>query len=150
LASSRLWDDIQDLLQYGFSDAEPGEPRFVPISTAMALPPPVPHPPLERKPPDRKPPEPKPLVPKATDVRGGNTSAFTVQVGAFREKHMAETLRQKLRQQGFSASVTASGTRPARWYRVRVGEFDSQGEAMRLVGRLKSRTGLKALVATPD
>jgi cell division septation protein DedD len=83
-------------------------------------------------------------------VRGGTTSAFTVQVGAFRNKEAAETLRQKLRKRGYSAYVTAVGTRAARLFKVRIGEFDSQGEAKRLVGRLKSQMGLQALVATPD
>jgi serine-type D-Ala-D-Ala carboxypeptidase (penicillin-binding protein 5/6) len=150
LASSRLWDDIQELLQYGFSDVEPGEPRFVPLSTLTSLPAPEPKPIPERRPPERKPPAPKPLVQKPTDVRGGTTSAFTVQVGAFRKKEAAETLRQKLRRLGYSAYVTTSGTRAARVFRVRIGEFDSQGEAKRVVGRLKSQMGLKALVATLD
>jgi serine-type D-Ala-D-Ala carboxypeptidase (penicillin-binding protein 5/6) len=160
LASSRLWDDIQELLRYGFSDGEPGEPRFVPlstvtqllppVSTVTQLPPPGPKPTLERRPPERKPPPPKPVAQKPTEVRGGTTSAFTVQVGAFRNKEAAETLRQKLRKRGYSAYVTAVGTRAARLFKVRIGEFDSQGEAKRLVGRLKSQMGLQALVATPD
>ena len=160
LASSRLWDDIQELLRYGFSDGEPGEPRFVPLSTVTQIPPPVstvtqlpppgPKPTLERRPPERKPPPPKPVAQKPTEVRGGTTSAFTVQVGAFRNKEAAETLRQKLRKRGYSAYVTAVGTRAARLFKVRIGEFDSQGEAKRLVGRLKSQMGLQALVATPD
>jgi D-alanyl-D-alanine carboxypeptidase (penicillin-binding protein 5/6) len=150
LASSRLWDDIQELLQYGFSDIEPGEPRFVPLSTVTPLPPPAPKPTLERRPPERKPPAPKPIAQKPTEVRGGTTSAFTVQVGAFRNKEAAETLRQKLRKRGYSAYVTTVGTRAARLFKVRIGEFDSQGEAKRFVGRLKSQMGLKALVATPD
>ena len=150
LASSRLWDDIQELLQYGFSDVEPGEPRFVPLSTMTPLPPPAPKPTLERRPPERKPPAPKPVVQKPAGVRGGTASAFTVQVGAFRNKEAAETLRQKLRKRGYSAYVTTVGTRAARLFKVRIGEFDSQGEAKRFVGRLKSQMGLKALVATPD
>jgi D-alanyl-D-alanine carboxypeptidase (penicillin-binding protein 5/6) len=150
LASSRLWDDIQELLQYGFSDIEPGEPRFVPLSTVTPLPPPAPKPTLERRPPERKPPAPKPIAQKPTEVRGGTTSAFTVQVGAFRNKEAAETLRQKLRKRAYSAYVTTVGTRAARLFKVRIGEFDSQGEAKRFVGRLKSQMGLKALVATPD
>jgi serine-type D-Ala-D-Ala carboxypeptidase (penicillin-binding protein 5/6) len=150
LASSRLWDDIQELLRYGFSDGEPGEPRFVPLSTVTQLPPPAPKSTLERRPPERKPPVPKPVVQRPAEVRGGTTSAFTVQVGAFRNKEAAETLRQKLRKRGYSAHVTTVGTRAARLFKVRIGEFDSQGEAKRLVGRLKSQMGLQALVATPD
>jgi D-alanyl-D-alanine carboxypeptidase len=150
LASSRLWDDIQELLRYGFADLEPGEPRFVPLSTMAPIPPPKPKPILERRPPERTPPTPKPPVQKPTAVRGGTTPAFTVQVGAFRNKEAAETLRQKLRKRGYSAYVTTVGTRAARLFRVRIGEFDNQGEAKRFVGRLKSQMGLQALVATPD
>jgi D-alanyl-D-alanine carboxypeptidase (penicillin-binding protein 5/6) len=155
LASSRLWDDIQELFRYGFATREPGEPRFVPINTTTALATPVHPPTFEQRPVERKAIEPKSPKSKAvrqkpTEVREATTSAFTVQVGAFREKHMAETLRQKLRHRGYSAYVITSGARAARWYRVRVGEFDSQGEAKRLVGRIKSQLGLEALVASPD
>jgi D-alanyl-D-alanine carboxypeptidase (penicillin-binding protein 5/6) len=150
LGSSRLWDDIQELLRYGFSDVEPGEPRFVPLGTLTSLPPPQPKSILERQPPERKPPAPRPVVQKSAETRGDTASAFTVQVGAFRKKEAAETLRQKLRRRGYSAFVTASGTRAARLFRVRIGEFDSQGEAKRFVGRLKSQMGLEALVATSD
>ena len=104
----------------------------------------------EPKPAERKFPEPKPRVQKRVELRGGNSSAYTVQVGAFREKRTAEMLRQRLRQRGYSAYVTSSGTRTAKFYRVRLGDFDSQGEAKRLVGRLKSQMGLEAVVATPD
>lgn len=150
LASSRLWDDIQELLRYGFSGVETGEARFVPLSTMAPLPPPAPKAIPEPRLPESKPPAPKPVVQKPTEVRGRTTSAFTVQVGAFRNKEAAETLRQKLRKRGYAAYVTTVGTRAARLFKVRIGEFDSQGEAKRFVGRLKSQMGLQALVATPD
>jgi cell division protein FtsN len=84
------------------------------------------------------------------DARGGNASAYTVQVGAFREKRRAEMLRQRLHQRGYSAQVLTSGTRAAKFYKVRLGEFDTQGEAKRFVGRLKSQMGLDAVVAVSD
>jgi D-alanyl-D-alanine carboxypeptidase (penicillin-binding protein 5/6) len=150
LASSRLWNDVNDLLLYGFVSTGSGEPRFVSLSSLTALPPPVPNPAPERLPPERKLPEPKPREQKPVELRGENSAAYTVQVGAFREKRMAETLRQRLRQRGYSASVTTSGTRTAKFYRVRLGEFDTQGEAKRFVGRLKSQMGLEAVVAAAD
>jgi D-alanyl-D-alanine carboxypeptidase (penicillin-binding protein 5/6) len=150
LASSRLWNDVNELLLYGFSSSGSGEPRFVSLSSMTTLPHPVPNPPPERQPPERKLPETKPREQKPVEVRGGNTSAYTVQVGAFREKRMAEMLRQRLRQRGYSASVTAAGTRTAKFYRVRLGEFDTPGEAKRFVGRLKSQMGLQAVVAAAD
>jgi cell division protein FtsN len=73
-----------------------------------------------------------------------------VQVGAFRQRRMAEMLRQRLKQRGYTAHITTSGKRSAKFYRVRLGEFDSQGEARRFVGRLKSQMGLEAVVAAVD
>jgi cell division protein FtsN len=63
---------------------------------------------------------------------------------------MAETLRLRLRQRGYSASVTSTGTRTAKFYRVRLGEFDSQGEAKRFISRLRSQMGLEAVVAASN
>ncbi|HSF32894.1 MAG TPA: D-alanyl-D-alanine carboxypeptidase [Candidatus Tectomicrobia bacterium] len=150
LASSRLWSDVNELLVYGFASTGSGEPRFASLSGAMTLPSSASTPFPEPRPSAPKLPGPKPREPKPAEFRGGNTPAYTVQVGAFRDKRMAETLRRRLRQRGYSASVTASGTRSAKFYRVRLGEFDTHGEAKRLVGRLKSQMGLEAVVATGD
>jgi D-alanyl-D-alanine carboxypeptidase (penicillin-binding protein 5/6) len=155
LASSRMWGDINELLLYGFLSTGTGEPRFVSLSNVTALPPPLPAAPPERKPPERRPAERKPLESKsreqrAADVRGGGSSAYTVQVGAFREKRLAEMLRQRLHQRGYAAQVKVSGTRAERFYKVRLGGFTTQGEALRLVGRLKSQMGLEAVVAAAE
>jgi D-alanyl-D-alanine carboxypeptidase (penicillin-binding protein 5/6) len=150
LASSRLWTDVNELLLYGFAAVGTGEPRFVAFNSLATLPPPVPNPAPERKPPERKPLEAKLRAQRPAELRGGNASAYTVQVGAFREKRMADMLQRRLRQQGYSAQVTTSGTRTTKFYRVRLGEFDTQGEAKRFVGRLKSQTGLQAVVASAD
>jgi DedD protein len=79
-----------------------------------------------------------------------NTAGYTVQVGAFRQKNSAELLREKLRKHGYKAYIAASGPRTARWYRVRVGDFDSPGEAKQVIGRLKKQMGLRGLVASSD
>lgn len=150
LASSRLWNDINELLMYGFSFPGSGEPRLVSLGSMATLPPPSSAPPPDREVPERKRPESKAREQKPVGVRAGTTSAYTVQVGAFREKRSAEMLRQRLRQRGYSAYVTTSGTRTAKFYRVRLGEFDTQGEAKRFVGRLKNQMGLDAVVAAPD
>jgi serine-type D-Ala-D-Ala carboxypeptidase (penicillin-binding protein 5/6) len=150
LASSRLWNDVNDLLLYGFASSGGGEPRFVSLSSMTSLASPIPNPAPERQPPERKLPEPKPREQRSVELKGGNTSAYTVQVGAFREKRMAEMLQQRLRQRGYSAHVTTSGTRTTKFYRVRLGEFETQGEAKRFVGRLKSQMGLEAVIAASD
>jgi D-alanyl-D-alanine carboxypeptidase (penicillin-binding protein 5/6) len=150
LASSRLWNDVNELLLYGFTSGGSREPQFVSLSNLTTLAPPVPTPGPERRPPERKLSEPKIREPKAVEPKEGSPSAYTVQVGAFREKRTAEMLRQRLRQRGYSAYVTTIGTRRAKFYRVRLGEFDSQGEARRFVGRLKHQMGLEAVVAASD
>ena len=150
LASSRLWNDINELLLYGFSATGVGEPRFVSLSNMTSLPPPLPAPQPERKSPEPKLPDPKPREPRTVELRGGNSSAYTVQVGAFREKRLAEMLRQRLHQRGYSAHVMTSGTRTAKFYKVRLGGFNTQGEAKRFVGQLKSQMGLDAVVAGMD
>jgi len=149
LASSRLWEDVNELLLYGFSITGSGEPRFVSLSQVTMLPPPLPAP-LPAPPPERKLPDPKPREPKTVVIRGGNSSSYTVQVGAFREKRLAETLRQRLHQRGYSAQVMTSGTRAAKFYKVQLGGFNTQGEAKRFVGHLKSQMGLDAVVAASD
>jgi cell division septation protein DedD len=55
-----------------------------------------------------------------------------------------------LRQRGYSAYVMTSGTRTAKFYQVRLGEFDTQREARRFVSRLKNQLGLDAVVAASD
>jgi D-alanyl-D-alanine carboxypeptidase (penicillin-binding protein 5/6) len=150
LASSRLWSDVNELLIFGLASPDSGEPRFVSLSNVATLSTPVPNPPPERKPVEPKPLKPKPREPRTVEVRGKNASGFTVQVGAFREKRMAETLRLRLRQHGYSASVTTTGTRTAKFYRVRLGEFDSQGEAKRFSSRLRSQMGLEAVIAASN
>ena len=150
LASSRLWNDVNELLLYGFSSTGSGEPHFVSLSSMTTLPPPLAAPPPDRKAPERKLPEPKAREQRPVEVRPTNPSAYTVQVGAFREKRLAEMLRQRLRQRGYSAHVMTSGARTAKFYRVRLGEFDTQGEAKRFVTRLKHQMGLDAVVAASD
>jgi D-alanyl-D-alanine carboxypeptidase (penicillin-binding protein 5/6) len=150
LASSRLWNDVHELFQYGFAYGGSADPRVVSLSSMTTLPPPVPNPPPEPPLRARKLPEPSPSLQKSIEARGRNASAYTVQVGAFREKRMAEMLRRRLRQRGYAAHVTASGTRSPKFYRVRVGGFETPIEAKQLIGRLRSQMGLDAVVATAD
>jgi D-alanyl-D-alanine carboxypeptidase (penicillin-binding protein 5/6) len=134
LGSTRLWDDVRALLDYGFADTEP-EPTRVVLSHPLELG--------------------RSVAPPARERRGlalsaANGAAYTVQVGAFRQRKLAELLRQKLRKHGYSAYVTTSGGRAGRWYRVRIGEFETSTEARRLIGRLKSQMGLAGSVASAD
>jgi serine-type D-Ala-D-Ala carboxypeptidase (penicillin-binding protein 5/6) len=168
LGSSRLWGDIRALLDYGFSDVDTPDTRLVLSSPTKLSPPPAP----TRSPqkadgfsyvdtPDTRlvlssptklssPPATTRLPQKSAEVSVGNELVYIVQVGAFRQKRLAELLRQKLRRRGYAAYVTNDGSRTARLYRVRVGEFETHGEARQVVGRLKHQLGLVGLVATSD
>jgi D-alanyl-D-alanine carboxypeptidase (penicillin-binding protein 5/6) len=138
LGSTRLWDDVRELLSFGFADIDLDDARVV-LSQPIKLSPPPSQAPL-RRPPERRP----------AEVSHGNAAGYTVQVGAFREKKRAEMLRQRLRKHGYSAYVTMTGSNAARLYRVRVGEFDTPLAARRVVGRLKTQMGLEGLVATAE
>jgi cell division septation protein DedD len=134
LGSTRLWDDVRELLRHGFATPDSDDVRVV-LSQPMKLLPPSPPPPPERR---------------AVAINSGNPAGYIVQVGAFRQKKRAEMLQQKLRKQGYAAYLSTTGKRSARLYRVRIGEFDTPLEARRVVGRLKSHMGLDGLVATSD
>lgn len=134
LGSTRLWDDVRELLTYGFALPDTADTRLV-LSQPAKLPPP---------------PQARSSKPQSTKSRDARQPSYTVQVGAFREKKRAEMLRQRLRKHGYSAYLSTTGRRSAPLYRVRVGEFTSPVEARRAVGRLKSQMGLEGLVATLD
>jgi D-alanyl-D-alanine carboxypeptidase (penicillin-binding protein 5/6) len=159
LGSTRMWDDVQTLLTYGFSGIDSVDTRVVlgPPSNLSALSSPAApsqSAPISLRVPS--PPPPRQPAPRSAVARGvaeasvGNTAGYTVQVGAFRQKGSAELLRAKLRKRGYKAYIATSGPRTARWYRVRVGDFDSPGEAQQVIGRLKKQMGLQGLVASSD
>ncbi len=134
LGSSDLWGDARRLFEHGFDEAGAGAPQLV-LSSQMTL---LPSPSAARR--ERKP----------MEVSGDYTLAYTVQVGAFRLKTHAIELRDKLRRRGYEAHVTSAGPRGSRWYRVRVGEYGTRGEARGVVGRLQNQMGLQAHVATAN
>ena len=65
------------------------------------------------------------------------TRARYVQVGAFTRAEDAEAQRAKLAMQGFSAKVSEREQAGRTVYRVRLGPFDTKGEADALQSRLQ-------------
>jgi D-alanyl-D-alanine carboxypeptidase (penicillin-binding protein 5/6) len=159
LGSTRMWDDVQSLLTYGFSGNDSVDTRVVlgsPSDLSASLSPSLPSlpPPISSRalsaPPPRQPAPKSPVIRGLAEASVANTAGYTVQVGAFRQKSSAELLREKLRKHGYNARIATSGPRTARWYRVRVGDFDSPGEAKQVIGRLKKQMGLQGQVASSD
>ena len=66
---------------------------------------------------------------------------FAIQIAAFRTRQKAEGLRAKLQEAGFTSYVVVTDVFPesARYYRVRVGPFDTREEAQRVASNLRSR-----------
>lgn len=66
---------------------------------------------------------------------------FAIQIAAFRTRQKAEGLRARLQEAGFTAYVVETEFLPgsARYYRVRVGPFDTREEAQRVASNLRSR-----------
>ncbi|WP_340648572.1 SPOR domain-containing protein [Pseudoxanthomonas winnipegensis] len=91
--------------------------------------------PVESKPPVAAVPK-----PAATGV------GFAVQVGAFGKEADANSLRDKLRGNGFSAFVEPVSTDSGRLFRVRVGPVSTRAEADQLKAQVAARNGLTGIV----
>ena len=105
--------------------------RVKPISPdAQPLPPPP-----EARPPTEPPPTVQPgfTSPRAVVV--------AIQIAAFQTRQRAEELRATLQAAGFAAYVVETEVPPgsARYYRVRVGPFDTREEAQRVASNVQSR-----------
>ncbi len=101
----------------------------------------LPRPAPERAPSER--PERVPAPPSA-DVRQGD---WSVQVGAFRDRGQAESVRKPLADAGFDAyviAVTAQDGQPS--HKVRLGAFRTREEAARVAARVRQERSLTAFV----
>jgi cell division protein FtsN len=73
--------------------------------------------------------------------------AWTVQVGAYRTRELAEEYRKSLSAAGHDAYVTAfSSSEGTVRYRVRVGSFTTRNEAEKTASRLKAERSLNPFV----
>jgi DedD protein len=84
---------------------------------------------------------PAPAVAASADAAG----AWMVQLGSFASRPNAEHLAQKLKSQGFAASVS-QGTSGRHLYRVRVGPVRDKAAAAQLQGKLKAAGHSGAIV----
>ena len=85
-----------------------------------------------------------PTEPPPPSQRGFTSSravGFAIQIAAFQTRQKAEGLRAKLQEAGFAAYVVETEVLPgsARYYRVRVGPFDTREEARRVASNVQSR-----------
>jgi cell division septation protein DedD len=92
-------------------------------------------------------PSPKPAAPPrpATPVKG----AWVVQVGSTQERFEAERIAARFASRGARVSI-ADVPGKGRWYRVRMGSFDTREAADRYLRDLEKTTGAKGFVASAN
>ncbi len=83
--------------------------------------------------------------PVATPAPADAAGAWMVQLGSFASRANAEHLAQKLKSQGFTASVS-QGASGRHLYRVRVGPVHDKAAAAQLQGKLKAAGHTGAIV----
>jgi len=85
---------------------------------------------------------------KSQPPRTGTTNiTYTVQTGAFKSPHEANTLKEKLDKKGYTAYIIQSETKNNEsLYKVMIGEFRTRKEAEVLSLKIKKAEGLQAFV----
>lgn len=72
---------------------------------------------------------------------------YTVQVGAMKDKALADAMVSKLKKAGYSAYIASSeSSGKGTWYRVRLGTFPNKEDAQREVAKIKKNEGMQATV----
>ena len=70
-------------------------------------------------------------------------SSFTIQVGAFKDKAMADSLATRLKGKGYAAYIVAPEAPGAGLFRVRVGSYPARADAERVQAKLRDQEKFK-------
>jgi cell division septation protein DedD len=118
-----------------------------PASTPAPKPTPTPKP-AATAPPAK--PSPKPTPPPKTAAReaapAAGSTAFTIQVGAFKDKGTAESVAARLKGKGFPAYVVSPDATDSGLYNVRVGSYPSRPDAEKIETRLRDEEKFKPFI----
>jgi DedD protein len=72
---------------------------------------------------------------------------YTIQVGSYPDKAMAEEETKNMKKRGYAAFLVATEIpEKGRWYRVRVGSFANKQSAEKLAKELKSKEGIDGFI----
>jgi cell division septation protein DedD len=104
-----------------------------PVPTAVEVVPPKPAAPATALPPTTTPRRAEAAKPTAAPAAETASGTFSIQVGAFKDKAIAESLAKKLKKQGFTAYVVTPG---GGLFNVRVGSFPARAAAEKVQERL--------------
>lgn len=85
---------------------------------------------------------------KNSSVKDENQNkTYTVQVGAYKEKEVAETVMNKLKKKGYSAYIMAKEIQnEGKIYKVRIGEFPNRERAEEHARKIKVKENISAFV----
>jgi len=96
-------------------------------------------------------PRPLPQIAKKEPAppKSAPTLRYSIQVGSYPEKEMAEEEVRSMKKRGYAAFLVATDIpEKGKWYRVRVGSFANKQSAEKLAKELKSREGIDGFITT--
>ena len=74
---------------------------------------------------------------------------YTIQVGSYPEKAMADDEARNMKKKGYAAFVVATDLADkGKWFRVRIGSFSNKQSAEKLAKELKSKEGIDGFITT--
>lgn len=74
---------------------------------------------------------------------------YSIQVGAFKSKAQAETVKKRLQKKGYHVNITKSTTGKI-LYKVRLGRFKNREEAMVFLRKIKDRERLDGIIVRSE
>ena len=105
------------------------------------------HAPPQLKPPA---PRPQPQTAKKEELSAKAPASklrYTIQVGSYPEKAMADDEARNMKKKGYAAFVVATDlSDKGKWFRVRIGSFASKQSAEKLSKELKSKEGIDGFI----
>lgn len=75
-------------------------------------------------------------------------ASYTVQVSALKNMDEASSLKSRLEGKGYKSYITTYETTNAKWFRVRVGQFNTREEAEAVAKKLKAKENLASFITT--
>jgi len=98
------------------------------------------------KPTAQHPPTPSPKEPSAAK-QAPSKVRYTIQVGSYPEKALAEEETKNMKKRGYAAFLVATDIpEKGKWYRVRVGSFANKQSAEKLAKELKNKEGIESFI----
>jgi len=72
---------------------------------------------------------------------------YTIQVGAMKDRSLADNMVSKLKKKGYSANIVSSeSSGKATWYKVRMGTFSNREDARKEAARIGKNEGISTTV----